>query len=248
MSCRKNSTPSGWLHVAWLPKARPWPTAPTTSRSRTSCPSWRCSTWTLTLSSSSQSAQTSTQSVWCPLATWRSIRTSRWARKPVVLRVGKAVITALRRVKSKEAVPRSRCLCVCEGRCVLWCVCCGIRAASDASQMGASRHQPHLALECIHPSLPFMLPLPFTPPPLSIPGERTQDNGSQIPSASLLELLHSVTSYLCAGTHKSADLWTNARKQLVIGKPVKQIQHLNTGRELACNQQRSLQFTQHICM
>lgn len=75
---RRSSTPTGWPRVAWPPKGRPWPTARTTWRSRTFCPSSRCSTWTLTLSSLSQSPPISTQNAWCPRAIWRSTKTSRY--------------------------------------------------------------------------------------------------------------------------------------------------------------------------
>lgn len=65
--------------------------------------------------------------------------------------------------------------------CVVCCVGLGVRAASDASQMSPSWHQPCLALECILPTLPLYFLFPFfpTPSPLTVPGG--QSKGSPNP-------------------------------------------------------------------
>lgn len=69
--------------------------------------------------------------------------------------------------------------------CVVWCVCCGVRAASDASQMSASWHQPCLALECTLPTLPLYFLFPFFHPPLLFLYQEKRVREVIIPSALL---------------------------------------------------------------
>lgn len=55
-----------------------------------------------------------------------------------VSHMSKAGITAVWRANHKKADMKYALVCFCEGCCVIWCVCCWVGGASDASQMGAS--------------------------------------------------------------------------------------------------------------
>lgn len=123
--------------------------------------------------------------------------------KPAVLHICKAVITVQPFGGSniKRQTWRSAGVLLWRS-CVVWCVCCGVRAASDASQMGASWHRPCLALECIRPSLS----------PSSVPGEAglAEVITPQLYHSRVVDVKTDTDSFWDLLSRKVGDLWTNA--------------------------------------